>query len=168
MDDAGAVPMDHDARVAADEEFLGLREAGSGRFTFEVRTAEIRRHPDPGPGRVCPWLRRSDGGPVTPALAGYLADLVPLSIVRGCGVTGAGTSLDNTIRIGAAAETEWILLDLRPNLAVGSYGHGIANVWTEDGHLLAVASQTASLMELDFDPLTAFGSHASELQERNR
>lgn len=171
--------MDHDARVAADEDFLGLRAVGSGRFaslgacgvlkpdglagTFEerpevsppgegalgfqpsgrdgesgwhtaveVRTAETRRHPDPGPGRVCPWLRRSDGGPVTPA------------------------------------ETEWILLDLRPDLAVGSYGHGIANVWTEDGHLLAVASQTASLMELDFDPLTAFGSHATELQERNR
>ncbi len=294
MDDAGAVPMDHDARVAADEEFLGLREVGEGRFAFdvtsrlaraderlyggaavalsvaaaaaetgrdalwvttqfvstamlgrtvdlqvevlaagrrtsqvrvtattddgvvfaslgacgvlrpdglagtfeerpqvsrpdegplgfqpsgrdgesgwhtavEVRIAEIHSHPDPGPGRVCLWLRRSDRGPVTPALAGYLADLVPLSIVRGCGVTGAGTSLDNTIRIGAAAETEWILLDLRPNLAVGSYGHGIANVWTEDGRLLAVASQTASLMELDFDPLTAFGSHASELRGR--
>jgi hypothetical protein len=39
-----------------------------------------------------------------------------------------------------------------------------ADVWTEDGRLPAVASQTASLMELDFDPLTAFGSYASELQ----
>ena len=144
------------------------RDGEAGWHTaVEVRTAEIRRHPDPGPGRVCLWLRRNDRGPVTPAIAGSLADLVPLSIVRGCGVTGAGTSLDNTNRIGAAAETEWILLDLRPNLAVGSYGHGIANVWTEDGQLLAVASQTASLMELDFDPLTAFGAHATELQGRN-
>ena len=133
----------------------------------EVRTAQIHHHPDPGPGRLCLWLRRNDRGPVTPAIAGYLADLVPLSIVRGCGATGAGTSLDNTIRIGAAVETEWILLDLRPNLAVGSYGHGIANVWTEDGRLLAVASQTASLMELAFDPLTAFDSHASELRGRS-
>jgi acyl-CoA thioesterase len=294
MDDAGAVPMDHDARVAADEDFLGLRQLGPGRFGFdvtsrlarsderlyggaavalsvaaaaaetgrdalwvttqfvstamlgrtvvlgvevlaagrrtsqvrvtattddgvvfaslgacgvlrpdglagtfeeapevsapdegefgfepsgrddetgwhtqvEVRTAEIRSHPDPGPGRICLWLRRRDRGPVTPAIAGYLADLVPLSIVRGCGVTGAGTSLDNTIRIGAAVETEWILLDLRPNLAVGSYGHGVANVWTEDRRLLAVASQTASLMELDFDPLTAYGSNASWRQGR--
>jgi acyl-CoA thioesterase len=71
-------------------------------------------------------------------------------------VLGAGTSLDNTIRIGAAAETEWILLDMRPNLAVGGYGHGVANVWTEDGRLLAVASQTASMMALGIDPLTAF------------
>lgn len=120
----------------------------------EVRTAEILDHPDEGPGRLCLWLRRRDRGPVTPALSAYLADLIPLSITRGCGKLGAGTSLDNTIRIGAAAETEWILLDMRPNLAVGGYGHGVANVWTEDGQLLAVASQTASLLDLGFDPLT--------------
>jgi acyl-CoA thioesterase len=119
----------------------------------EVRTAEILDHPDEGPGRLCLWLRRRDGGPVTPAVSAYLADLIPLSIVRGCGLLGAGTSLDNTIRIGAAAETEWILLDMRPNLAIGGYGHGVANVWTQDGQLLAVASQTASLMAFDFDPL---------------
>lgn len=134
----------------------------------EVRTAEILHHPDPGPGRVCLWMRRRDRGPVTPAIAGYLADLVPLSIVRGCGHTGAGTSLDNTIRIGAAAEAEWILLDLRPNLAVGGYGHGIANVWTEEGELLAVASQTSSLFALDADPLTAFTEHADEIRGRAR
>ena len=122
----------------------------------EVRTAEILDHPDEGPGRLCLWLRRRDGGPVTPAISAYLADLIPLSIARGCEVLGAGTSLDNTIRIGAAAETEWILLDMRPNLAIGGYGHGVANVWTEDGQLLAVASQTASMMALDVDPLTAF------------
>jgi len=122
----------------------------------EVRTAEILDHPDEGPGRLCLWLRRRDGGPVTPAISAYLADLIPLSVARGCEVTGAGTSLDNTIRIGAAAETEWILLDMRPNLAIGGYGHGVANVWTEDGQLLAVASQTASMMALDVDPLTAF------------
>lgn len=122
----------------------------------EVRSADILDHPDEGPGRLCLWLRRRDGGPVTPAISAYLADLIPLSIARGCGVSGAGTSLDNTIRIGAAAETEWILLDMRPNLAVGGYGHGVANVWTEDGQLLAVASQTASMMAVDVDPLTAF------------
>jgi len=122
----------------------------------EVRTAEILDHPDEGPGRLCLWLRRRDRGPVTPAVSAYLADLIPLSVARGCEVTGAGTSLDNTIRIGAAAETEWILLDMRPNLAVGGYGHGVANVWTEDGQLLAVASQTASMIALDVDPLSAF------------
>lgn len=134
----------------------------------EVRLAEILDHPDEGPGRLCLWLRRQDRGPVTPAIAGYLADLVPLSIARGCGVLGAGTSLDNTLRIGAAADTEWILLDLRPNLAVGGYGHGVANVWTEDGQLLAVASQTASMMALGIDPLTAFSDHADELRDRAR
>jgi acyl-CoA thioesterase len=146
--------------TAPDEGDVGFASRGDldvGWHTVtEVRTAEILDHPDEGPGRLCLWLRRRDGGPVTPAVSAYLADLIPLSIARGCEVLGAGTSLDNTIRIGAAAETEWILLDMRPNLAVGGYGHGVANVWTEDGRLLAVASQTASMMALGIDPLTAF------------
>ena len=31
----------------------------------------------------------------TPAVLGFLADLIPLAVSRACGVAGAGTSLDN-------------------------------------------------------------------------
>lgn len=48
-----------------------------------------------------------------------------------------------TIRLGSFEETEWILLDLRPHFAAGGYGHGVAQVWSENSHLLAAASQTA-------------------------
>ena len=97
------------------------------------------------------WVRPSNGTPVTRAVAGYLADRVPMSIARTFGVNRGGTSLDNTIRFGAFTQTEWILLDLRPQLVAGGYGHGVADLWTEDGHLLAVASQTVS-MALDLPP----------------
>ncbi|MDZ7733195.1 MAG: thioesterase family protein [Acidimicrobiia bacterium] len=76
--------------------------------------------------------------------------MVPLSVAHALSVIAGGISLDNTIRIGPFVETEWILLDLRPHLAVGGYGHGVAHVWSVDGHLLATASQTASM--LVFDP----------------
>lgn len=125
--------------------------------TIEVRMAEIASHPDPGPGRICLWARRRDGAAVTPAMAGFLADLVPMSIAHAIGTIVGGTSLDNSIRIGSFVETEWVLLDLRPHLAVGDYGHGVVHVWSEDGHLLATASQTASMFRVDLSNLSWTG-----------
>ena len=127
-------------------------DAGFG-AAIEFRGPAIHEHPDPGPGRICLWLRRHDGVPVTAALAAFMADFVPLSLAHACGVMAGGVSLDNTIRIGAVEPTEWVLLDLRPHLAVGGYGHGAVQIWTEDGHLLATASQSASLFEMQLEQL---------------
>jgi acyl-CoA thioesterase len=72
-----------------------------------------------------------------------------MSVAYALGVVAGGTSIDNTIRIGSFVETEWVLLDLRPHLAAGGYAHGVANIWSEDGHLLATASQTAAMRQFD-------------------
>ncbi|HVF31827.1 MAG TPA: thioesterase family protein [Acidimicrobiales bacterium] len=115
----------------------------------EMRPADVLDHPDPGPGRICMWLRRKDREAITPAMAAFMADMVPMSVAAACGAMAGGTSLDNSIRIGTFRETEWILLDLRPHLAAGDYGHGSAHIWDEDGHLMATASQTASMIRFD-------------------
>ena len=121
----------------------------------EMREPEIIEHPDPGPGRVCLWVRRRDRRPLTAAVIAYLADMVPMGVAHAVGTLAGGTSLDNTIRMGpvpppdAPDAVEWILMDLRPHLAVGGYGHGVAHVWSADGRLLATASQTASMMVFD-------------------
>lgn len=120
---------------------------------IEIRHPRVVEHPDPGPGRLCLWVRRQDGHPVTPAIAAYLADMVPLSVAHATEVIAGGTSLDNTIRIGSFPTTEWILLDLRPHLAAGDYGHGAAHIWSRDGHLMATASQTASMIHFDLSAL---------------
>ena len=131
-----------------DQHRAPLRKAG---FTLavEMREPAVLLHPEPGPGRICLWVRRADCVAVTPAVAGYLADMVPMSVGYALGVVAGGTSLDNTIRIGSFVDTEWILLDLRPHLAAGGYAHGVVHVWSEDGHLLATASQTASMIQFD-------------------
>jgi acyl-CoA thioesterase len=115
----------------------------------DLRHPEVLHHPDPGPGRVCVWARRTDGEPITAAVAAYLADMVPMAVARAHGVVAMGTSLDNTIRIGTYVESQWVLIDLRPHLAAGGYGHGIAHVWSEAGELMATASQTASMRPFD-------------------
>ena len=162
-----AVASPADAEVAANPFAVMARAAGVDRpdaspsqppafprdngfaSVIEMRAAEVTDHPDPGPGRVCMWLRRKDGEAITPALAAFMADMVPMSVALACGVMAGGTSLDNSIRIGTFVETEWILLDLRPHLAAGDYGHGSAHIWSEDGHLMATASQTASMVRFD-------------------
>ncbi len=112
---------------------------------IEFREPTVHEHPDPGPGRLCLWVRRRDRAPATPALVAFMADAVPLSIAHALRVVARGVSLDNSIRIGAFDDTEWVLLDMRPHLATGGYGHGALHIWSEHGRLLATASQSASM-----------------------
>lgn len=115
----------------------------------EYRQPAVHHHPDPGPGRICFWVRRRDGVAASPAIVAFMADMVPLSVAHATGELAGGISLDNSIRVGAFEETEWVLLDMRPHLAVGNYGHGAVHVWSESGHLLATASQSASMLRFD-------------------
>lgn len=119
---------------------------------IEFREPTVLNHPDPGGGRVCLWVRRRDLADATPATVAYMADMVPLSVAHACGELAGGISLDNTIRVGRFEPTQWVLIDLRPHLAVGDYGHGAAHIWSQSGHLLATASQTASMMRFSLDP----------------
>lgn len=122
---------------------------------IEFREPTVRFHPDPGPGRLCFWVRRRDERPVTAAIAAFIADMVPMSVAQACGAIGGGISLDNTIRAVAFEETEWILVDLRPQLAAGSYGHGSVLIWSQNGTLLAHASQSCSILEFGKDDFSA-------------
>ena len=115
----------------------------------EFREPQVLEHPDPGPGRMCMWVRRRDSVPLTPAMVAFIADMVPLSVAHGAGVVAGGISLDNTIRFASPEACEWVLIDLRAHFAAGAYGHGVAHIWSETGRLLGTASQTASMFEFD-------------------
>jgi acyl-CoA thioesterase len=99
-----------------------------------------------GTGTMAMWTRFRSGRPMSPAQIAFAADMVPVAIARGAGKMGAGTSLDNSMRFIGGADTEWALLELQGNMAAGGYGHGIVRVWSRSGTLLAVGSQTASMI----------------------
>lgn len=109
------------------------------------------------PGHMALWARltgdRELAVPPSPAALGFLADLIPLAVSRACGVAGAGTSLDNSLRIGDPAEVpgagEWVLLELDAHVAVGGYGHGQVHLWSPDGRMLATGTQSARLFSID-------------------
>ena len=104
--------------------------------------ADMRRVELPD-GHFAMWGRMK-GHKQTRASVGFLADFVPVSVMRAAGVDGAGFSLDNSMRFGHFVDTEWVLLDFDPWFAAGGYLNGAVRMWAEDGTLLGVASQTAS------------------------
>jgi acyl-CoA thioesterase len=111
-----------------------------------IDLVDLREVPDLGAAAgsgMAVWARMRDGVPHSRATIGFVADLVPTSVVRAGGRAGAGTSLDNSMRFGAAPDTEWVLVEFVPQLATAGYLHGLARVWSSDGVLLGLAGQTA-------------------------
>jgi acyl-CoA thioesterase len=56
-----------------------------------------------------------------------------------------GRSLDNTLRMVQLKPTEWVLCAIRIHALVGGYAQGTAFLWSEDGDLLATASQSIAV-----------------------
>jgi acyl-CoA thioesterase len=63
-------------------------------------------------------------------------------------VAGAGTSLDNSLRVGRLVDTEWVLLELVAHTAEAGFGHGEVRMWAPDATLMAVGSQTAKMFAM--------------------
>jgi acyl-CoA thioesterase-2 len=70
----------------------------------------------------------------------YLAGAVSYPL----GKHAMGRSLDNTLRMVQLKPTEWVLCDMRMHALMGGYAQGIAFLWSEDGELLATASQSTA------------------------
>jgi acyl-CoA thioesterase len=102
-----------------------------------------------GAGPLLRWWMRFPGFVGTrPAMLGALSDFLPLVLMLAIGVRGGGSSRDNTTRIGAAPDSEWVLVECLPEQAVGGWGHGTVRVWGQDGSLAGTAQQTCGLFAL--------------------
>jgi len=129
-----------------------------GRAGMEVEpgghylVSEFREIPsnDAGPpGRVLLWARVVGEVETTAAKLAFLADMVPIAVCRAAGVQGAGTSLDNSLRVGRLVDTEWVLVELEAHAADAGYGYGVSHMWAPDGTLMATGSQTAKLFSFE-------------------
>jgi acyl-CoA thioesterase-2 len=110
---------------------------------------EVPAGPGGTPGHVLMWARVTGRVATSAAKLGFLADMVPIAICRAAGVEGAGTSLDNSLRVGRLVDTEWVLVELEAHAADGGYGWGVSHMWAPDGTLMATGSQTAKLFSFE-------------------
>ena len=54
-------------------------------------------------------------------------------------------SIDNTLRVVNPKPCQWILADIELRAAAHGFAHGIVNLWSPEGDLLGIASQTGAL-----------------------
>jgi acyl-CoA thioesterase len=96
----------------------------------------------PGTGRSALWARLPEVLDMSAASLGILGDYVPFGVGQALGQAAGGNSLDNTLRVARLAPTDWVLLDIQMHAVQNGFGHGLVHLWTRDGTLLAIASQS--------------------------
>jgi acyl-CoA thioesterase II len=114
--------------------------------SVEVRTAIGRSFEEmdgtPGSPRSVLWARVPGHLSPSAATLAIFGDYVSGAVSQPLGRRAMGRSLDNTLRMVQLQPTEWVLCDIHIHALVGGFGQGIACLWSEDGQLLATASQS--------------------------
>jgi acyl-CoA thioesterase len=120
---------------------------GSIHDFMDERVVKVRKEENldgtPGDGQTIMWARLPeviDG--VDATTLGVLGDFVPRGVGQALGIRGGGNSLDNTLRVMNLVPTTWVLLDIRVHGVARGFGHGLVNMFAEDGTLMATASQS--------------------------
>jgi acyl-CoA thioesterase len=83
-------------------------------------------------------------GHLTPSAAtlAIFGDYVSGGVSQPLGRRSMGRSLDNTLRVAQLKSTEWVLCDIRIHALINGYAQGVAFLWSQEGDLLATASQS--------------------------
>ena len=116
---------------------------------MEIRTALGRGFEDmdgtPGSPDSALWARIPGHVEPSAATLAIVADYVSGAVSQPTGHRGMGRSLDNTLRMVQLKPTEWVLCQIHIHALVGGFGQGTALLWSEDGDLLATASQSVGV-----------------------
>jgi acyl-CoA thioesterase len=116
-------------------------------------------HP-PGEPRAVTWFRfnaspmRADGR-WEPAVLAVPGDVLGPAVSSGIGTLGGHpfmVSLQIGLKFVADVRTEWVLQHSRAHSASEGFAAGTAELFDEDGRLVAVATQTATLRPFVADP----------------
>ncbi|MGP0031261.1 MAG: acyl-CoA thioesterase [Acidimicrobiales bacterium] len=117
--------------------------------SVEVRIAKGRvfdeMHGEPGSPESALWARVPGHLAPSAATLAIFGDYVSSAASHPLGRRTMGRSLDNTLRVAQLIPTEWVLCDIRMHALVGGYGQGVAFLWSQDGDLLATASQSMAV-----------------------
>jgi acyl-CoA thioesterase II len=145
------------AAVPGPEESAPFRFFRHGRGDMgdlaDFRLARGRQFDDldgrPGSEGLALWIRcwEGDRRPTAADLA-FIGDFMPLGFPHAIGQPYIGNSLDNTVRLGNLVPTEWVLMTVHVQQVVDGFGHGYAELWSQDDTLLGTVSQSATLRRL--------------------
>jgi acyl-CoA thioesterase II len=122
---------------------------GMGESVFEhidTRVALGRRFEDIDGSRGSPhtalWARVPGHLDPSAATLAIFGDFVSSGASEPMGQRLMGRSLDNTIRVATLEPTEWVLCDIHMHALSNGFAHGTGFLFSENGTLLATASQS--------------------------
>ena len=117
--------------------------------SIEVRMARGRsfEEMDGSPGDPDPamWARIPGHLSVSAATLAIVGDYVSGQVSQPIGRRAMGRSLDNTLRMVQVQPTEWVLCDIHIHALLGGFAQGTSFLWSQDGVLLATASQSIAV-----------------------
>jgi acyl-CoA thioesterase II len=96
----------------------------------------------PGDPDSALWARVPGHLSCSAATLAIFGDYVSGGASQPLGLRTIGRSLDNTLRVAQLKPTDWVLCDIRMHTLSGGYAQGVAFLWTQEGELLATASQS--------------------------
>ncbi|WP_322750155.1 MULTISPECIES: thioesterase family protein [unclassified Frankia] len=126
-----------------------VAEAGGMLARIEQRWARPPRSTldgSPGSGRAILWARLNQPMVTSTASVAILADLAPAAVIDAVGRPVYTLSLDNSLRVGRLAQTDWMLVDAQVEAVIGGVAQISARIFDENGQLIATADQSAKLL----------------------
>ncbi|MGF1596811.1 MAG: acyl-CoA thioesterase [Acidimicrobiales bacterium] len=93
-------------------------------------------------GRSAVWATLPGGVPPLASALAIVGDDVSAGVAAAVGADVRARSIDNTLRIVDPRPCDWVLADIKVHSVGGGLGHGNINLWSDDGHLLAISSQS--------------------------
>lgn len=99
----------------------------------------VMRNPD---GRCAVWITMPGGVPGTASALAVIGDEVSTGTSAVIEKDMQAPSVDNTLRVVRPKATPWVLADVELRAVARGFAHGVVNLWSQDGELLAIAEQT--------------------------
>jgi len=102
----------------------------------------IMREPN---GRCAVWISMPGGIPGSASALALIGDEVSTGTSAVLEPDMQAPSIDNTLRVVSPKKCDWVLADVELRAAANGFAHGIVNLWSPDGVLLGIATQTGAL-----------------------
>jgi acyl-CoA thioesterase len=93
-------------------------------------------------GRSFLWATLPEGVPAKASALAVLGDAVSTGVAAAFEDDLRARSIDNSIRVVQPRPCDWVLIDIQVDGAADGLAHGTVRLWTPEGHLLAVTSQS--------------------------
>ena len=126
-----------------------IRAENKGGFRQRITELAVTDDPDgimhSDDGRSAVWITMPGGIPGTASALAVIGDEVSTGTSAVLEPDMQAPSVDNTLRVVSPKPTPWVLADIEIRAVARGFAHGMVNLWSQDGQLLGVATQTGAV-----------------------